>query len=267
MREEKVRLANQVTLHCLINPNEQKEWILLSNSLGATNEMWKDQIEVLSEHFQVLRYDTRGHGQSSCPQGPYSFDDLCEDVIGLLNYFEIEKANFMGLSLGGMTGLGLAINYPNRISRVVCADARTEATEMFKAMWDERIFKVASGGLNAILDGTITSWFTSDWIEANPSKIQTIKDMILSNNSKGYIYCCEALKELNYLTQLNTIKVPVLYVGGDQDKGAPPETMKEMADKTPFSIYECIANSAHVANINNADEFNQKVLSYLTNLD
>ena len=266
MREEKVRLDNHITLHCVINPSEKKEWIVLSNSLGATNEMWTDQIKVLSEHFQVLRYDTRGHGQSSCPEGPYSFDDLCEDVVGLLNYFSIEKANFMGLSLGGMTGLGLAINHPNRISRVVCADARAEATEMFKAMWYERIFKVDSGGLNAILEGTITSWFTSNWIEANPLKIQSIKDMVLSNNPKGYIYCCEALKGLNYLTQLDTIEAPVLYIGGDQDKGAPPETMKEMANHTPFSRYECVSNSADVANINNADEFNQKIISYLTDL-
>jgi len=90
--------------------------------------------------------------------------------------------------------------------------------------------------------------------------------MVLSNNPKGYIYCCEALKGLNYLTQLDTIKAPVLYIGGDQDKGAPPETMKEMANHTPFSRYECVSNSAHVANINNADEFNQKIISYLTDL-
>lgn len=267
MRELEVRLSHNVTLHCVINPSEKKEWIVLSNSLGATHEMWMDQIEVLSEHFQILSYDTRGHGKSSCPNGPYNFNDLCQDVIGLLNYFNIEKTNFMGLSLGGMTGLGLAINHPKRISRVVCADARAESTEMFKAMWDERISKVASGGLDAILEGTINSWFTSNWIAANPRKIEAIKEMVLSNNPEGYIHCCEALKELNYFNQLGTIQAPVLYIGGDKDKGAPPETMKEMSDNTPFSSYESVSSSAHVANINNPSEFNDKVISYLTRQD
>ena len=97
------------TLSVQINGPENAPAIVFSNSLGTDHGMWQPQVAALKSQYRVVTYDTRGHGQSSCPQGPYSFDDLCEDVIGLLNYFEIEKANFMGLSLGGMTGLGLAI--------------------------------------------------------------------------------------------------------------------------------------------------------------
>ena len=109
--------------------------------------MWEPQIPALTQRFRVLRYDTRGHGQSDTPPGPWSFDDLTGNVIALMDQFGIDRCAFMGLSMGGMTGLGLALAHGDWFDRLVCADGRADAPAPFRQMWDERIAKVADGGL------------------------------------------------------------------------------------------------------------------------
>lgn len=134
MMSGRITLASGVTLNTAIDGETDKPWIVLSNSLGANLHMWAPQTDVLTQNYRVLRYDTRGHGESDAPDGPYSFDDLLGDVTGLMDAYEIETAAFMGLSMGGMTGLGLALEHADRVTRVVCADGRADAPEPFRAM-------------------------------------------------------------------------------------------------------------------------------------
>lgn len=250
-------------LNCQVDGPDGAPWLVLSNSLGATLAMWDDQIPALTGRYRVLRYDTRGHGASDTPEGPYSFTDLTSDVVGLLDAFGIEKAAFMGLSMGGMTGLGLAVDHADRVDRVVCADGRADAPEGFRKMWDERMAKVNAGGLEAIADGTLQSWFTAPWRDANPDRAAEVRRMILSNDPQGYVNCCLALKELDYLRRLDQAKVPVLFVGGEQDMGAAPEVMQDMADRTPGGIYRSIPDAAHVANINAPEAFLTAISDFL----
>ena len=250
-------------LNCEVDGPEGADWIVLSNSLGANLSMWDDQMPLLTSRFRTLRYDTRGHGGSDAPAGPYSFADLTGDVLRLLDHFGIEKPAFMGLSMGGMTGLGLAIDHPDRISRVICADGRADAPEPFRANWDQRIEKVEAGGLEAIVDGTIASWFTADWRAANPDRVEAIRAMVLGNDPQGYIGCCLALKDLDYLRRLGSAGVPILYVGGRQDMGAAPEVMQAMADATPGGVYVPVENAAHLANINAPEAFNTAIQGFL----
>lgn len=239
------------------------DWIVLSNSLGADLSMWDDQIEVLTAKYRVLRYDTRGHGGSDTPGEEASFADLNGDVIALLDHFGIEKAAFMGLSMGGMTGMGLAIDHADRVSRVVCADARADAPAPFQANWDSRIAAVSEGGLEAIVDGTLGSWLTEAWRDANPARVEQIRAMVLANDPQGYIACCHALKGLDCLRRLGDAGAPILYVGGDQDMGAAPEVMQAMADATPGGRYVSIPDAAHVANINAPAAFNAAIAAFL----
>ena len=250
-------------LNTRIDGPEGADWIILSNSLGADLTMWNDQIATLSARYRVLRYDTRGHGDSDCVAGEYSFADLTGDVIAVMDHFEIERCAFMGLSLGGMTGLGLAIDHADRVSSVVCADARADAPPPFRANWDDRIAKVSEGGLEAIVDGTLASWLTQSWRDANPDRVKSIRAMVLSNDPQGYIACCHALKGLDYLRHLGRVGVPVFYVGGEQDMGAAPEVMQAMADATPGGTYVSIPDAAHVANINAPTTFNAAIAEFL----
>lgn len=239
------------------------EWIVLSNSLGADLTMWDDQVEPLSAKYRVLRYDTRGHGRSDTVPGDCSFAELNGDVIALMDHFGIERAAFMGLSMGGMTGMGLAVDHAGRVSRVVCADARADAPVPFQTNWDARIATVEGGGLEAIVEGTLGSWLTQAWRDANPARVAQIRAIVLANDPQGYIACCYALKGLDYLRRLGDAGVPVLYVGGAQDMGAAPEVMQAMADATPGGVYTQIPDAAHVANINAPEAFNAAIAEFL----
>lgn len=250
-------------LNCRLDGPEGADWLILSNSLGADLTMWDDQIPMLSTRYRVLRYDTRGHGSSDTVPGAYSFADLTGDVIALMDHFGIGQAAFMGLSMGGMTGLGLAIDHADRMSRVVCADGRADAPPPFRAMWDDRIAKVAAGGLEAIVEGTLAGWLTEGWRDQNPARVADIRRMVLSNDPQGYIACCHALKELDYLRRLDQAGVPVLYVGGALDMGAAPDVMQAMADATPGGTYVSIPDAAHVANINAPSAFNAAIAEFL----
>lgn len=260
---DRVKLASGVTLNTRVDGATGDPWLLLSNSLGANLSMWDPQIDELIRSYRVLRYDTRGHGDSDAPEGPYSLDTLVRDVVELMDAHDIEDAAFMGLSMGGMTGLGLALDHSDRVTRVVCADGRADAPETFRAMWDQRIAAVEQGGLDAIVDGTLASWLTQDWRDANPEQVQRIRSMVLANDPLGYIACCRALKGLDYLKRLNTVTIPVLFVGGSEDMGASPEVMGAMAAATPGGRYVEIPDAAHVANINRPEAFNAAIGEFL----
>lgn len=252
-----------VRLNTAIDGPEGAPWIVLSNSLGASLAMWDPQIAFLTQKYRVLRYDARGHGGSSTPPGPYTFDQLTGDVLGLMDAHGIEKASLMGLSKGGMTGLGLAIDHADRFDRIVCADGRADAPEPFRNMWDERIAKVEADGLQGIVDGTLASWLTEDWRAANPDEVAKIRAMVLANDPEGYIACCRGLQGLDYLRRLGEAKLPVFYVGGEHDMGAAPAVMQAMADATPGGRYVSIPNAAHVANINAPEAFNAAIGGFL----
>ncbi|NKB29207.1 MAG: 3-oxoadipate enol-lactonase [Rhodobacteraceae bacterium] len=255
--------AGDVTLNTRVDGPDGAPWIVLSNSLGASLEMWDPQIAALTQRYRVLRYDTRGHGNSAVPPGPYSFDQLTGDVTLLMDAMGIATASFMGLSLGGMTGLGLALAHPDRFERIICADARADAPEGFRAMWDDRIAKVKAGGPEAIADMTLATWFTDDWRAENPDYAGTIRTMVVATPQDGYIACCEALKTLDFLRHLDRITIPTLFVGGSDDKGAAPDVMQAMADATPGARYIEVPSAAHVANINAPDAFNAAIRPFL----
>ena len=259
----RIALPSGVVLNTAVDGDGDKPWIILSNSLGANLSMWDGQVGLLSETHRVLRYDTRGHGQSEAPAGPYSFDDLLADVLGVMDAHEIETADFMGLSMGGMTGLGLALEHPDRFKRVICADGRADAPPPFREMWDTRIAAVEGGGLEAIVEGTLATWLTEDWRAANPEVLENVRQMVLSNDPQGYISCCRALQGLDYLRHLGKVTIPVFFVGGSEDIGAAPEVMQAMADATPGGVYVQIPAAAHVANINAPEAFNAAIKGFL----
>ena len=250
-------------LHTRVDGPAGAPWIVLSNSLGANLSMWEPQAAMLARYYRVLRYDTRGHGDSPTPAGGWTLDDLVVDVVRLMDAYGIERADFMGLSMGGMTGLGLALAHPGRVGRLICADARADAPEPFRQNWDARIAKVEEGGLAAILPMTLESWLSADWRAANPEGVAAVEAMVLGNDAAGYVGCCRALKGLDYLRHLGGMRVPVLYIAGEQDKGAPPAVMRAMAEATPGSRFVEIAGAAHVANLNAPDAFNAAVADFL----
>ena len=253
-----------VKLHVQVDGEAGKPWLMLSNSLAADLTMWDGQIDGLTKHHRVLRYDTRGHGKSEAPAGDYSFPMLIGDVIAILDFYGIGKTAFMGLSLGGMTALGLALTHPERLTRIVVCDARADTSDAINKGWDERLGLLEAGGMHGILEGTLGRWIVPDTRTRDPALVERISAMILRTSPLGWAGCAAALKTLDYAKSLHAITVPALFVGGEHDGGANPDVMGAMAAAVPGAGYRKIANAAHLANLDNPADFAAAVEPFLS---
>lgn len=241
-------------------------WIVLSNSLAADHGMWDPQVPMLTRTHNVLRYDTRGHGASGTPPPPYGFDDLVEDVIAVMDAHGVAKAVFMGLSLGGMTGLGLALEHPERVEALICCNARADAPPPFVKGWQERLAAIGIGGMAAIVPGTMERWFGAGFRASHPQLVERFSETIRSMPTDGYRGCAAALMELDYKRHLGRISLPSLFVAGANDLAAPPETMQEMAAAVPDAKFALLPDASHISNVENASAFNTVVAELLAGL-
>lgn len=255
--------TQDAVINTRIDGSEGAPWIVLSNSLGSNLAMWDPQIELLTQKYRVLRYDKRGHGGSNAPTGPYDFDMLAGDVIALMDHFSIERADWMGISIGAMTGIGLALKHVDRMGRLVLSSGRADTPTVNQANWDARIATVRERGLEAVADAAMVMWLNEPWRTANPDAVDGYRKMVLGNDVEGYVACCQAIKSMNYLPRLGEISNPVLYVVGSGDMGAPPDAVRGMADATPGAEFVEIEGGAHIPNIDSTDAFNAAIGRFL----
>ena len=181
--------------------------------------MWRAQVPELAETFRVAAYDHRGHGASPVPPGPYTIDDLgAESAIALLDTLGAERAHFCGLSVGGILGMWLGVNHPDRVERLVlcCCFARNVPD----APWDERIATVRAGGVGAVADGVAGRWLTPEFADRQPQTYEWVRTMLASQPPDGYMAACAAVRDADLLDDLGAIRAPTLVIGGAQDAAA-----------------------------------------------
>jgi 3-oxoadipate enol-lactonase len=256
--------ANGVQLNVEIEGQEGAPWITLSHSLACNLSMWDEQVGILRERFRVLRYDLRGHGGSSAPNGPYTFAMLESDVVALWNTLKIEKSHWLGLSIGAMIGYGLAIEHGDRLLSLMACDGRSDAPPDYQAFFQQRIEVARTGGMAALAGPTIERWFKPENLAANPPEIAKLRRMIESTDVVGHEGCCEALKGLAFGSRLGTIRVPTLIVGGDSDLSAAPEMLARVAKNIPGARHAVIPNAGHISNMENATAFNQVMRTFFS---
>tara|TARA_B100000519_G_C14228388_1_gene431117 strand:+ start:1121 stop:1912 length:792 start_codon:yes stop_codon:yes gene_type:complete len=256
-----IRTSDEIEISYEISGESSKPTLMFSHSLGATRSMWGKQIEGFSRDFRILRYDTRGHGQSGSPQGPYTLKRLGQDAVELLDNLNIRSVHFCGLSLGGMTGLELGIQAPERLkSLAICC---TSAHLPPKEMWDERIKRVTELGLSSITETVLRRWFTPSYLEKEWKDIEAVKSQLLSTPRRGYAGCSAAIRDMDFRAKLNNIDKPCLVVAGRDDQATPPKHGKLIAAGIVGSRYAVITDAAHLANIEQGDSFNSIVSSFL----
>jgi 3-oxoadipate enol-lactonase len=222
--------------------------------------MWDPQIDALSERFRVIRYDTRGHGDSHTPRGPFSIDDAGGDVIELLNHLGIEKTHFAGLSLGGMTGMWLGIAAPLRVDRLIlmCTSAKLGPAQM----WAERAQLVREQGTEAIVDATLGRWLTEDYRATHD--IRWLRDMFVEVEDEGYAGCCSIIEQMDLTTNLGQIRAPTLVIAGAQDPATPPaDHGAKIAQAIVGARLEILDPGAHLVNIERPDEVTRLMLEHL----
>jgi 3-oxoadipate enol-lactonase len=248
-----------VTLHYRLDGPHGAPPLMLCNSLGTTLEMWDPQVEALTTRFRLVRYDRRGHGRSPVPPGPYSIEDLGRDALDLLDDLGIERASFCGLSIGGMVGMWLASEAPERIDRLVlCSTAPTLPP---REQWLERAAKVRAEGVSAIADAALDRWFTP---LAPESLRESFRAMLVGTPAEGYAGCCEALADLDLRERLAAIGAATLVVTGEGDPVAPPETGEQLAASISGARHVTVAGARHITNAEQPSTFTQHVLAHLT---
>jgi 3-oxoadipate enol-lactonase len=240
---------------------EDAPTVVLSNSLGTTRDMWDRVAEALARHFRVLRYDTRGHGESPVPDGPYSVVDLGGDVLALLDRLGLERASFCGLSIGAITGLWLGANAGERVDRlVVCS---TAAHLPPREQWIERAAQVRSQGLEPQADAAIERWFTPEFLTRDPETVRRIRESFIRTPAEGYAACCEALADFDMRGDLGAIGVPTLVIGGAEDPVAPPDRLRELEAGIPAARLTVISAARHLVAVERPEEVTNAVQEHL----
>jgi 3-oxoadipate enol-lactonase len=248
-------------VHHEVTGPEDAPALVLSNSLGADLRMWDPQAEALAERFRLVRYDTRGHGRSPVPDGPYTIDHVGQDLIALLDHLDIERAHVAGLSLGGMTGMWLGIHAPERLDRLVllCTSAQLGPPET----WSDRAAVVTAQGTEAVAEAGVGRWLTPGFRDAHPETAEWLRDMIAATPDAGYAACCAVIEHMDLTAGLPSIPAPTLAIAGAQDPATPPEHAERIVAAIPDARLEVLDPAAHLANVEQPEAVTRLILEHL----
>jgi 3-oxoadipate enol-lactonase len=257
--------------NCRVDGPTDAPALILSNSLGTNVAMWDAQMPALTARFRVVRYDQRGHGASTVTPaahdssrlapGAYSIDTLGRDVLVLLDALKIPRVHFCGISMGGATGMWLAVHAPERIDRLVLANTAPKFGT--PDMWNARIDAVREGGVEAIADAVLERWFTSGFRTRAPDTTAQMRKMMVATPVEGYIGCCAAVRDADLRGALTRIASPTLVIVGTHDVASPPAEGRAFAQKISGArVVEL--DAGHISNVEAAERFTAEVVGFLT---
>ena len=253
--------ANGIDIHYEVQGDGP--WLTMSHSLGCNLSMWDPQMPVLTKQFKVLRYDTRGHGDSSAPAGEYTLDQLADDVKGLLVALRIRQTHWVGLSMGGMIGQAFALKYPGVFQSMVLSDTTSRRPPGEAKTWDERARTAREKGMEAMVAGMLGRWFTEPFRNAHPDVMALIGDDIRNTPVAGFAGCCHAIARVDFLDRLKEIQCPALVMVGEHDHGTPPEAARAIHQNLKGSELKIIPSAAHLSNIEQTQVFNDAMMGFL----
>lgn len=235
--------------------------LLLLNSLGTSLEMWDDQLEALSERYELIRFDARGHGKSTVGEHQEAtLDLLAGDALAVLDACGIARAHLCGLSLGGMIAMHIARQWPDRVLKA--AFCNTSPYMPPRETWDARIQTVTTQGTAALSEGTLGRWFTAEFRQAHPEKVDLVRTMIEATTPEGYAACCAAIREMDQREAIRGIAAKTLVIGGTQDTSTSPAQAELIASSIPEAKLVML-EAAHLSNIERAAEFTATLIEFL----
>jgi len=253
--------ANGIGIHYTIEG--EGPVVTLSHSLGCSLSMWDDQVRALKGRYRVLRFDTRGHGQTSAPPGPYTLEQQVEDVHGLLTGLGIRETHFVGLSLGGMIGQLFALKYPEVVRSLVLCDTTSRFPADVGPVWEERIRTVEAKGMEAMVEPTLQRWFTAPFRERRPEVMDRVRAMLRATPPQGYTGCCHAIPKINTTDRLREVRCPALVIVGEEDPGTPVEMARAIYAALPSAELVILRSASHLSNMEQPEEFNRVLLGFL----
>ena len=243
------------------------EAVVLVHAIGCDMRMWDDLAPALAERWRVVRVDVRGHGASPVTPRPYSLSGLAGDVVGVLDRLSIERAHWVGLSMGGMIGQAFALEHGDRLARLVLANTTSSYGADGRKMWETRAKAVEEGGMAAITDLAMTRYFSDGFRARHADVVERVRQRFLETNAQGYIGCCDAIRDLDFTGRLGEIRARTLLIAGEKDAGTPPAMSEEMARRIPGARLAVIAGAAHLSAVERPAEFGTLVRDFLSSLE
>jgi len=235
-----------------ISGNENGPVVMMGHSLGCSGRMWDPQMSVLEPHYKVVRLDMRGHGLSDQPDGPYTLESLADDVIAVMDELSINRAHWVGLSIGGMYGQSLLLRYPSRFISAALCDTMSVLPSGGMQLWEERLARIAADGLPSIAEATMERWFTAPYLSdaSNKAACDAVRAQLALATQEGYVSCCRAIMGLDYTERLSEITTPVALT-------------EVMYDRIPDAELTVIDSASHISNVEQADVFNKTLVNFL----
>jgi 3-oxoadipate enol-lactonase len=234
--------------------------VVLVHSLGTALGLWDGLATELVERHRVVRLDLRGHGWSPAPHGPYTVDDLADDVLGLADRLGLDRFALVGLSIGGAVGQTIAVREPQRLTAFVAGCTGPKLGD--PADWRDRAARVRAEGTAWLVDSTIARWFTPTFAARHPEEVDRIVRMLLTTPPEGYAASCEAVAAFDLTERLGDVTVPTRVIAGTHDPVAPPDLGQQMADAIPDADFVEV-DAGHLANVGRPEPFNAAVLEHL----
>ena len=217
----------------------------------------------LASSHRVITVDLRGHGQTDRPAGPYTLDQMAEDVYGLQGALAIAPADIVGLSLGGMVALALALRHSTGVRRLVLADTTSEYPQAAREQFEERARIAETQGLAPLVAGVPERWFTPEFIREHPETVAEIQSIVATNEPRAYAAACRAVGAVDCAARLSALACPTLVIVGDQDPSTPPATARRLRRAIPGARLMVIEAASHLSNVGQPAAFNAALLEFL----
>jgi 3-oxoadipate enol-lactonase len=234
--------------------------LLLIHPLGASLEIWDDQIEPLSERYELIRFDIRGHGKSTLGSSTeLTMDQLARDALAVLDACGVARAHLCGLSIGGMIAMQTATQWPDRVLKVALCS--TSAYMPTRETWQTRIDSVRSQGVAPLVDGILARWLTEPFRQAHPDVVERIRAMLLSCDPRGYAAAAAAIRDMDLREPIRSINAKTLVIGGTEDPGTTPEHASLIARSIPGAELTMLP-AAHLVNVECEKEFERRLLEF-----
>jgi 3-oxoadipate enol-lactonase len=247
-------------MHYELNGPASAPALVLSNSLGTNLSLWDPQLPVFAKTLRVFRYDSRGHGQTSATPGEYTVEMLGRDVLQLLDALNLDRVNFCGLSIGGMTGMWLAVNAPQRLTKLVLSNTAPKIGKL--DAWNQRIKLVREGGTKTVAQPVVEKWFTPEFRAKHADQIAKTRHMIETTSTDGYAGSCAAVRDFDFWENVATIRTQTLVIAGTHDQSVPPPDAQKLAKQIPGARYIELP-AAHISNVEAATRFTDEVSGFL----
>ncbi|MCV2882209.1 3-oxoadipate enol-lactonase [Actibacterium sp. XHP0104] len=236
--------------------------VVFAHALGTDLTLWDNIVPLLPVGLRVVRYDARGHGQSSCPDGPYSMGALVRDAEQLLDHLGLRDCVFVGLSMGGMVAQGLAVKRLDQVRAMVLSN--TAAKIGTAAMWHDRARVAREQGIEALADATLARWFPRPFRDS--PQAAHWRAVMTGQLVEGYASCCAAIAGTDFYTPTSGLGLPTLGIAGSHDGTTPPDLVRETVDLVRGSKFHLIRGAGHLPCVDKPGDYAEALTGFLRDI-